>query len=190
MAKAEVYGYGTLQVNHTHTHTTLLNPGGGIIYLLLFIIIYSGKSFTSTFLRRVAPLQTFPTVTATLCVIVCYVPRHQCSLNPSSFITCFSLTTHSNYRFYFTSRFHPQCKANNGVLKMLLSRGYPFTVCNILCAGNMVGVITLFPFYSTHLTWKNIRKISKLQWIFMLLGCLLANVLGPLFYLQGLTLTR
>ena len=72
---------------------------------------------------------------------------------------------------------------------MLLARGYPFTICNVLCAGNMVGVLTLFPFFQNHLTWRHLVKVTRLQWLMMLLGCLLANVLGSLFYLQGLSLT-
>ena len=34
------------------------------------------------------------------------------------------------------------------------------------------------------------RKVTSAQWGWMLLGCLLSNVLGSVAYLQGLRLTR
>ncbi len=58
-----------------------------------------------------------------------------------------------------------------------------------MCVGNTVGVLTLFPVFHWQITRDNIRKVTSSQWGWMLLGCLLANVLGSVAYLEGLRLT-
>lgn len=124
--------------------------------------------------------------------------------------------------------------ANNAVLALFMARGPPFTICGIMCVGNFLGCVSLYPVFFRQITWKNVRcvyilrgvvlrlsvcvcvsqssadiktrltpwpgplhrsdcyyrKVTSAQWGWMLLGCLLANVLGSAAYLQGLKLTR
>ena len=118
--------------------------------------------------------------------------------------------------------------ANQGVLALFMARGSPFTICGIMCVGNFLGCVSLYPVFFRQITWKNVRcvyrvgwfcvcfchnhppiykrdfrlglgfstariddrKVTSAQWGWMLLGCLLANVLGSAAYLQGLKLTR
>ena len=42
--------------------------------------------------------------------------------------------------------------ANDATLTGLVSLGPPFTVCNILCIGNTMGIVTLFPVFRDELT--------------------------------------
>jgi len=72
---------------------------------------------------------------------------------------------------------------------LITSPRYPFTICNIMCIGNVVGVLTLFPVFHRQLRLAHLKRVTPLQWGWMLLGCLLSNVLGSVAYLQGLRLT-
>lgn len=61
------------------------------------------------------------------------------ALMPNRYIDFFCFLVNINIK---ASPFCSCLQANNTVLTMLLSRGAPFTVCNILCTGNIIGNTT------------------------------------------------
>lgn len=52
--------------------------------------------------------------------------------------------------------------ANNAVLALFMARGPPFTICAIMCVGNFLGGVSLYPVFFRHITWKNVRCVRGL----------------------------
>ncbi len=49
--------------------------------------------------------------------------------------------------------------ANNAVLANFLARGPPFTICGIMCVGNFLGCLSLYPVFHRQIVWRNIRCV-------------------------------
>eukprot|EP00929_Paragymnodinium_shiwhaense_P019861 TRINITY_DN13412_c0_g1_i1.p1 TRINITY_DN13412_c0_g1~~TRINITY_DN13412_c0_g1_i1.p1 ORF type:complete len:371 (+),score=48.01 TRINITY_DN13412_c0_g1_i1:314-1426(+) len=61
-----------------------------------------------------------------------------------------------------------------------------FTACNVLCGSNLVGLITLAPFFRKDLTRANLKAVTRVEWLALFFGTLCYSVFGPFFYLQAL----
>lgn len=60
------------------------------------------------------------------------------------------------------------------------------TDCNVLCATNLIGLVTLPIFFRRDLTRHKARSVSRMQWLALFVGTLLFQVVGPFFFLRGL----
>lgn len=49
--------------------------------------------------------------------------------------------------------------ANNAVLAKFMARGPPYTICGIMCVGNFLGCVSLYPVFYKQITVKNIRYV-------------------------------
>ncbi len=63
------------------------------------------------------------------------------------------------------------------------------TSCNVLCSTNMIGLVTLPILFRRDLTLAKVRAIRVGQWLALLVGTLLFQVIGPFFFLKGLGTT-
>lgn len=52
---------------------------------------------------------------------------------------------------------HTLSPANNAVLAKFLARGPPFTICSVMCLGNFLGCVSLYPVFWRQITWAHIR---------------------------------
>eukprot|EP00929_Paragymnodinium_shiwhaense_P022961 TRINITY_DN14500_c0_g1_i1.p1 TRINITY_DN14500_c0_g1~~TRINITY_DN14500_c0_g1_i1.p1 ORF type:complete len:394 (+),score=13.56 TRINITY_DN14500_c0_g1_i1:213-1394(+) len=77
--------------------------------------------------------------------------------------------------------------ANAAVYKRLFS-GDPetFSVCNVICGSNFVGLFTLLPVVRKDVTRAKITRLARVDWLALVVGTLCYSVFGPFFYLKGL----
>lgn len=59
--------------------------------------------------------------------------------------------------------------------------------CHVLCASNVVGLVTLTPFFHRDFAWSKLRAVRRSEWIALFASTLLFSVVGPLFQLRALT---
>eukprot|EP00929_Paragymnodinium_shiwhaense_P019862 TRINITY_DN13412_c0_g1_i2.p1 TRINITY_DN13412_c0_g1~~TRINITY_DN13412_c0_g1_i2.p1 ORF type:complete len:347 (+),score=42.36 TRINITY_DN13412_c0_g1_i2:314-1354(+) len=63
-----------------------------------------------------------------------------------------------------------------------------FTACNVLCGSNLVGLITLAPFFRKDLTRANLKAVTRVEWLALFFGTLLQQLESPAFLLLSILL--
>ena len=77
--------------------------------------------------------------------------------------------------------------SNPAVFKRLQSMEPDYVYdCNVLCATNLIGLVTLPLIFRRDLTCANVRRLSARQWAALVAGTALFQVVGPFFFLKGL----
>ena len=86
---------------------------------------------------------------------------------------------------------------SNSIVRILIDLGAqhsidgrnPITFCNLLCAGNMCAVVSLFVIYRKQWTFRNLRTLSLPDWVSLLVLALLTNTFAPWLFFVALNTT-
>jgi hypothetical protein len=79
--------------------------------------------------------------------------------------------------------------ANNSALIWAIQKTGA-TTCNILCAAQMIGIVTFGPLFYKDLTWTKIRALRWRDWAAIVVASMARNVVGAYFDVEGMRETR
>lgn len=78
--------------------------------------------------------------------------------------------------------------ANNSALLWVIKE-MDSTTCNVLCAAQMVGIVSFGPIFFEDLAWVNVRALRWRDWAAIVGASLSRNVVGAFFDVEGMRMT-